>query len=474
MLRFRIGSIPVEVRPTHLLLAALIGFEALPAARSSSSDLAAAGVVLGGVAVFVSILVHELGHALVARLYGFSPSIVIEMFGGHTTPNATRKLSWIEQVILSLAGPLAGLTLGIACWIGLAQVGPSNFLADLDNANREQAPLFAQMLAFLVLANGFWTVMNLMPVMPLDGGHIAHTIFTRIFGQKGLVVSQGLSLVVCAALTAWGVATGSVLLAFLFGLFAFQAVRVLSAYFKSTEAQKNAPPPHPADLAFAQSAALFGQSQYPEAREVAEKALDAWPAPPPQARERLHHLLGWIAIKEGRGEEALRHFSQLGGQGPEPQALAAAWSLVDEDEKALPLWELAHRTTGDATVANEWAATLIRLGRVPEARQIPGVNLEEAWRIAAHILYLRADFDAAARVGAQAVEQFPSAELAYNAACAFSRAGRLEEAQRMLDRAASLGFKDVTHAESDADLAALRQTAGFHDWLRRMQHSARP
>ena len=103
-------------------------------------------------------------------------------------------------------------------------------------------------------------------------------------------------------------------------------------------------------------------------------------------------------------------------------------------------------------------------------------NAADAGPLVASLKYsaspLREDFDAAARVGAQAVEQFPSAELAYNAACAFSRAGRLDEAQLMLDRAVSLGFKDATHAERDADLAALRQTAGFSAWLRRLQQSA--
>lgn len=472
MLRFRIGSIPVDVRPTHLLLAGFLAWSMMPSARDPDPSRMMLAILAGMFVVFFSVLVHELGHALVAKAYGFQPAIVLEMFGGHTAPNATKPISWLKEILLSFAGPFFGLTLGIAAFAVLGALGTGDFVDTLKAAASPEAPLWAQTLGLFGLANMFWAVMNLLPVLPLDGGHISHAIATRIFGKRGVLASQGLSLVLSAAVAAWGVSSGSIFLAIFFGMYAVQALQMLAAYFKSDGEGADQAAPHPADLAFAQSAALFGERKYREAREVAERALNSFPSPPQPSRIRLHHLLGWISVKEGYGKEALDHFSQLGAEQAEPQALAAAFALTGDDHKALPLWELAFRTSKDPGVLSEWAGTLIRLGRVGDARRLSGVNLEEAWRAAASVLYLREDYDGAAMVGAQAVEQFPSAELAYNAACAFAKAGKVLDAQSMLDRAAKLGFKDGKHAAADPDLAALRHTSAFNEWLKRVQQSA--
>jgi hypothetical protein len=108
-----------------------------------------------------------------------------------------------------------------------------------------------------------------------------------------------------------------------------------------------------------------------------------------------------------------------------------------------------------------------------EARALKNVDLRHAMRAAERVLSIRGDHLGAARLGEEALSLFPAPEIAYDAACAYARAGRLDAAQGMLDRAASLGFRDAAHAVSDADLAALHPTPGFRDWVRRLE-SARP
>src|SRR5690242_2027705 len=83
MFRFRLGPIPVEVRASHLVVAALLAWSWMPAAQSGDQR-ALPAIAAGAVVVFISILFHELGHATVALAYGYRPSIVIEYFGGHT------------------------------------------------------------------------------------------------------------------------------------------------------------------------------------------------------------------------------------------------------------------------------------------------------------------------------------------------------------------------------------------------------
>ncbi len=458
------------MRPTHLLIAGWLAFVFMVDGRPGMDTAQTVAALLAGMAVvFVSILVHELGHAVAARAFGYQPAIVIEWFGGHTTPNAPGPIPWLKDVLLTLAGPLFGLLLGIAAAVTLTTLGAPVL------ALRAQDGLLIQVLRFFALANFLWAVLNMLPVLPLDGGRISHAVFTRIFGRNGVLFSQGLALLICLGLIVWGAQTGGLLLVIFFALWGWGAVQHLMAWFKGRNQSADAmATPHQADIAFAQAATLFHGGKLEEARRIAERTLDGEDAVPPESRQRLRHLLGWIALKEGRGDEALDHFGTLGTQ-VEPHAMAAAWSLAGDDAKALPLWELAARETNDLTVKHEWAGALLRLGRVQAMQRVPDVDAMEAWRRAEAVHLQRGDYASAARLGEDAVRHAPTAEFAYNAACAWSRAGDAERAKGMLERASELGFSDAAYAREDADLAAVRQSdaSWFDGWLRRVQVSAR-
>ena len=65
--------------------------------------------------VFVSVLVHELGHAVAFRAFGYTSTVQLIMFGGVTTPATDAPLSWGKDVVTTLAGPLFGVSLGFLC-----------------------------------------------------------------------------------------------------------------------------------------------------------------------------------------------------------------------------------------------------------------------------------------------------------------------------------------------------------------------
>src|SRR5262245_48886791 len=94
-MKFRLGSIPVHVQPGFLVVAALLG------ARGEVADVAIWVAVC-----FVSILVHELGHALVIGRFGGTPSIVLYPGGGLTYGDKSTRTG--QRVVVSLAGPAAG------------------------------------------------------------------------------------------------------------------------------------------------------------------------------------------------------------------------------------------------------------------------------------------------------------------------------------------------------------------------------
>src|SRR5690348_13092804 len=139
MFRFRLGSIPVEVHWSHLAFAALIGWSVSPQA-----------VVTWVAVIFISVLFHELGHALVSLAFGYQPAIVLEGFGGHTQPNAPSAIPWHRDVLLTLAGPLFGAALGFACGWAAERLGP------------EQAGV-REILKSFYDANLYWAVLNLIP-----------------------------------------------------------------------------------------------------------------------------------------------------------------------------------------------------------------------------------------------------------------------------------------------------------------------
>lgn len=108
--------------------------------------------------MFISIMVHELGHALVSRRYGIRPAIILHGLGGLAVLRGPR-LTRSQSILVSLAGPMAGFALG----------GAVLFLRDI-------IPLESNVAYFtfrnLLWVNFVWSFFNMLPVLPMDGGQI--------------------------------------------------------------------------------------------------------------------------------------------------------------------------------------------------------------------------------------------------------------------------------------------------------------
>lgn len=147
-------SFPVRVEWSFFIMSAVLGWR--------GGDLA---LLLSWIVVsFVSVMVHELGHAFAARAYGYSPSITLYSMGGLTHINAldtTRRDQWIA---ISIAGPFFGLVLGGAIYF----LRPS--LVSV------HSPYIKVIVQDLLWVNIGWSLVNLLPVLPLDGGHIMESL----------------------------------------------------------------------------------------------------------------------------------------------------------------------------------------------------------------------------------------------------------------------------------------------------------
>jgi Zn-dependent protease len=453
MLRFRLGSIPVEVQLSHLAFSALLGYGQVRGRGDVVGQVLAWMVI-----IFVSVLVHELGHALAAKSFGYRPSIQLAALGGNTTANAPGPIPWGKDLVFTLAGPAFGLGLGVIALVLKLLLGGMSRSSDW-------------FLTTLAVANGFWAIFNLLPVIPLDGGRIARLVLGRIFGRPGVLVAHVLGLAICGVAILFSVRYGWIITALFFGLFAMRIVAEVAAHLRG-EDEAPAATDHPSEALLQQAHEAYRTGQLDSARRVALELLEAESPQPVVAR--AHHLLGWISLKEGLGRAALDHFSQVQRFPVENHALAAAFSLLGDDARALALWELAFRETGDRTVLHEWAGALVRLGRTDEARRLPSIDMAPAFACAQRVLLIRQEFDAAAQVGHAALREGPSPQVAYDTACALARAGRVDESLSMLEQAAVLGFSDAVYASSDPDLAHVQGNPRFSAWLTGLRKSASP
>ncbi len=189
-LSFRAFGFPVVVQPWFWLTVAIMFLFQL----SAGGPLVLAFV--WGAVIFVSVLVHELGHAMMARSLRVQVgTIELHGLGGHvdharTTPG--------RQLAISLAGPGAGLLLGALTLGVTAAVAPVVDLGVYGSA----------VVEYLLLANVFWSMFNLLPLFPLDGGNALRSglnLFMReveawrITSGIGLLVGVGLAFVMFQA-----------------------------------------------------------------------------------------------------------------------------------------------------------------------------------------------------------------------------------------------------------------------------------
>lgn len=157
-----------------LIIWSLSGFyqDIFPGEDSKAFILAVVSALL----FFASILLHEVGHAIVAIRNGI-PIVGIDlwMFGGVAKMQRDTDSPGVEFRV-AIAGPLVTLAITIACF--LAAVAISSPDAAWDASSFQAAPLdeATAVLGYLAFINGVTLVFNLIPGFPLDGGRIVRAI----------------------------------------------------------------------------------------------------------------------------------------------------------------------------------------------------------------------------------------------------------------------------------------------------------
>jgi Zn-dependent protease len=429
-LELRILGVPVRLEVGFFVIAAYLGL--------GVGDLSLMALWIG--VVTVSVLVHEGGHAVAMRLAGLRPRIVLHPFGGLTTGSGL--LDGPRSIAVSLAGPLTALLLlGAPAWWIEHQPGDVSGTAGAT-------------VTFLIWVNVFWSLANLLPIVPLDGGHISEVLLGRRASRVTSVV----------------VAAGAALLALWSGL-------LFAGLFAGF-------------LAFAS----YGELRTPPPRRSA-------PALPEQAEEAAMALRAGNYDRAGRAAEVLRT-----GEDPRPRAMGVeveAWCrlatgdrdgavriLRDLPEGEHPSGHLVYCLqdpgTDDANLTVQawrdgalvppplYARCVVARGALEAVTDLLLASRSKASALGLTVLqqdlFHAGLIDASAWVGQRIIDegQGDVALAAYNTACAHARAGRVTAALGALETARTNGFADTELLDSDPDLAPLRHEPRFLDLRHRI------
>ena len=427
LIRFRVLGIPVRVEAGLLVTTLILGASRLRSAESFATWLCV---------VFVSILVHELGHALVGRRFGLTPDIRLYGWGGLTSWTAGEPPSRARSLLISLAGPAVGIALGVACHLAKAAAPP--------DAARIQG-----VLGDFVWASGIWGAVNLAPVLPLDGGNALQAVLGMIAPARA---EQGARLVSAIA----GLAAGA--FAFVYGqplTAVFAAWLGVDSARRFVEARREArDEPLIARCAPAFSAAIDADDGESVAA-IAEQAL---------REARTDRGRTWIvenlAVGRAMAGSIAQAVAALSLSPPSAPPSARIEGFIVRTAVAGRKSELAAAAGADVETVllgtspgarddeDVWARAASLLQEQSEA-EIDAVHFARA-REAAEILGRDRD---AARLGEALLERAPDPDLAFVVACAWARAGEAGHAAELAERAAALGFRDWERAAEAPDPA---------------------
>lgn len=210
-MELKLGTIPIRVHGWFILTTLLLG----------SNERDPVKLALWVAVVFVSVVIHELGHALVGKAFGLTPSIDLHGMGGTTHFRASATASrdsfgaW-KSAAISLAGPFAGfLFAGVVIALQIAGFHPTH-------------PLAIHALSLLYAVNIYWGIFNLVPMLPLDGGNVLASFLRALSKKNGEKIARIISIVLAVAIGLYALRGESWWILYLAALFAyrnFQALR---------------------------------------------------------------------------------------------------------------------------------------------------------------------------------------------------------------------------------------------------------
>ena len=183
---FSLFGIPVRVTPMFWLGSVALGWGAL--------ELGPPFLLMWVIVCFISILVHEMGHALVARWLGCQViEAALYLLGGVAVYEPGRNHTQGKSILIALAGPGAGFILwGLMKFVFADPILEYTFL----KFDRKVFDLVYWGIDQWLYLNLWWGLVNLLPVLPLDGGRVCQGVCNSISRFRGDDYARKISIAV--------------------------------------------------------------------------------------------------------------------------------------------------------------------------------------------------------------------------------------------------------------------------------------
>jgi Zn-dependent protease/CBS domain-containing protein len=217
---FRIFGIEVGFHYTWIFIFLFFGWSLAQFFHATYATWSAAEYwitgIIGSLLIFVSVLLHELAHSLVARARGLPVhSITLFILGGVSNLEEEPKSASIEFA-MAIVGPATSILIAIVCWaIASGAAGSLLNYSDLMGGTILTGPVLA-VLGYLAVINLFLGIFNLLPGFPLDGGRVLRSIVWQSTGNliRATNIAAGVG-----QFFGWLMITAGIVLAFTVSLF---------------------------------------------------------------------------------------------------------------------------------------------------------------------------------------------------------------------------------------------------------------
>ena len=462
---FHFFGVPVYVQPMHFVIGALFGYM-----RHGGFNASAAIYVL---LVFVGVLLHEMGHAVVGRRFGLDPFVELVGWGGLTHWMAGRALTPGQSILVSFAGPAVGLALGGGVWLWYSYV-PIPL-----------PPLLEVALVDFIWVNFGWALFNLVPIFPLDGGRMMLAAFEKFLGVRGVRWAHLVSLLLALVFVALSIPLMAIFMVAMFGQLAllnwqhYQAagrwidrVKPMKPKVSVTPVAPSRGSPREAASHATLDAELQRGWQALEdgrplmVRMIAEALLLR--VETDDKRYEVIHLLAWGRLLGGDARAAKNALSLLPKDKLPDALLEGAVRLeVGEADAAVPLLAEGIRGRSDDFVASRLGKAAAMSGQVaPITRLLEDDKVAReigarSFQVVVADLFGARRYEAAVDVGRLVFARYGQGADAFNVACSLGKLSRSDEALEWLHKALDAGLKDPKVLDTDDDLSDVRALPGF-------------
>lgn len=428
---FRLANVPVRVSPDFFFVSVVLGLSGRP-------EEVAAWVAV----VSVSVLVHELGHAFAIRVFGGSPSILLYAGGGLTYGSTKR--TPLPSIAVSLAGPLAGFALA-GLTVAMYRFVPHTMMIRKVYEN-------------LIWVNVGWGLFNLLPLLPLDGGHVFESLLSLRWPSRARFAAELVTCVTSLVVLVMAYQRNALTI----GLFAvFWALPTWAstwrkvAYARDRKVIEEVPKLqnarfHGHETVAARGAELLGRARTKEGRRMVAAEL--------------------VLLHFECGEQAAAHeliLAYFGGVEL-PEAVRAAKAIADHglasEVDSLERATLAYDSVDMLSLYLDACAILdLRERCVAALRQMNAERVAYSIELRATRHFHQGRFEESLLLSEVGAVLFESATHAYNAGCCLTRLERLDEAFAALEQAILWEKGWPAMADSDPDLVPLHDDPRWHE-----------